>query len=98
MEDINGIMNNVITAGEKVDEMIVEVKLTQKETNELEDYFGIKGIITILVDDWLDFFITITYLNHFKRILGLSHLALFNIDNFIYWLDTRLSAPFSLRS
>lgn len=51
MEDIHGIMNNVITAGEKVDEMIVEVKLTQKETNELEDYFGIKGTITILVDD-----------------------------------------------
>lgn len=51
MEDINGIMNNVITAGEKVDEMIVKVRMIQKETNEFEDYFGIKGIITILVDD-----------------------------------------------
>lgn len=51
MEDINGIMNKVITAGEKLDEMIVQVRIIQKETNELEDYFGIKGIITILVHD-----------------------------------------------
>lgn len=51
MEDINGIMNNVITAGEKVDEMIVKIRMIQKEANELEDFFGIKGIITILFHD-----------------------------------------------
>lgn len=51
MEDINDIMNRVIAAGEKVEEMIVQVRKNQKETKELEDYFGIKGIITILVHD-----------------------------------------------
>lgn len=76
MEDINDIMNRVIAPGETVEEMIVQVRIIQKQTKELEDYFGIKGIITILVHNWLDFFITITYFNHFKRIFGLSHLAL----------------------
>lgn len=49
MEDINDIMNRVIAPGETVEEMIVQVRIIQKETKELEDYFGIKGIITILV-------------------------------------------------
>lgn len=51
MEDVCVIMNQVITAGEKMDEMVVQIKIAQKETNELKDFFGIKGMITILVYD-----------------------------------------------
>lgn len=51
MEDICDIMNKVITTGEKMDEMIVQIKIIQKENNEWEDFSGIKGMITILVHD-----------------------------------------------
>lgn len=42
LEDICDIMNKVITRGKAMDEMIVQIKIIEKETNEWKDFFRIK--------------------------------------------------------